>query len=414
MRNFTILLAVAAVLALAGSAWAAAYYPRYDWTLAADGDWETAGNWTETLATGQTFDPPNSPPPFHYYRHEPDPVNHPGVYDYIYGKSYIENGQTVTAGNTFSIHTFQYRVAYPGGKFYLGDATGNSKLVIDIGNAPEKTFYGSQSYVGYSNGAGSMELKSGTYTATGTSNCLYVGASGSYTGTYTQTGGEFRFYALNVGSNSSNANGEVHISGGHMYNNDSRAGILVGHSGGMGYGYHGTGLFHVEGSWDWDYGSGAETARIDVDGDFRVAPHSDRYDRDPDKDSTVWFEFETNSAPAVTKIICAADVIFGYGDNGTPGDPGDDKGALLKLSWVTGATPVAFTDYLVISGDYVVDDGLRLHPDTDANWSFRVIAGTDDGAAGDGQLLVSYVPEPATLTLLGIGLVGVILRRKRR
>ena len=64
--------------------------------------------------------------------------------------------------------------------------------------------------------------------------------------------------------------------------------------------------------------------------------------------------------------------------------------------------------YTVIDGASIVDTGLAFAPGTDTSvWSFDV-----DSASGD--LLVTYIPEPATLLLLVAGGIVMQLRRRRR
>ena len=87
-----------------------------------------------------------------------------------------------------------------------------------------------------------------------------------------------------------------------------------------------------------------------------------------------------------------------------------ESGSILDMGWETGATPTVGT-YLLLVADIIVDNGLALKAGQDVadGGDWDIVWGT-----GSDTLSVTYVPEPATMVLLGLGGIGVLIRRKRR
>ena len=87
MRTVTILLAVAAVLALAGSAWADTYNVTFDWNTG-DGNWTSTASWTKTNPGPGT---PPGPLPFYDYIDGRDTYR---------GQAYIANNGAIVTINS--------------------------------------------------------------------------------------------------------------------------------------------------------------------------------------------------------------------------------------------------------------------------------------------------------------------------
>jgi len=94
---------------------------------------------------------------------------------------------------------------------------------------------------------------------------------------------------------------------------------------------------------------------------------------------------------------------------------GDDGGAqadfalgsLLDLNF-TGAAMVGTWTLLELEDADIVDNGLALASGVDSNWSFAI-----DNSGDNGLLTATYVPEPSSTALLGLGGLALILRRRK-
>ena len=133
----------------------------------------------------------------------------------------------------------------------------------------------------------------------------------------------------------------------------------------------------------------------------------------------VIFELDENGvSPINVDLTKSADLLFPKGDNA------DLAGGTIDI---TGVAPPLGTSITLLTADVIDSVGVTLDPTDveggsewgDNYWTLTIIRGTESGAGnpnnGDnGSVIVTYVPEPTTLSLLVISGIGVLLRRRRQ
>lgn len=308
MRTVTILLAVVAVLALAGPAWANTYWagpagtPGNPGTPAA---WEVGTNWTDGV---------------------PDP-----------GEDYVRITNYGTAQISSSTSDISVTQLLPGG--YWNEGFGH--VLMTGGN-----INWCRMRIGYAN-------------------------SGSEASTFTQEGGRVSCIIM-VGppkdDSANNGLGKYTISGGSIDR-------------------HGTGLYrdlHVGVRENKTSGNGTGTFVIDGAAATGGPSLIKILDYTQNQKSTLEIILDSNGD--ITPITATGNVIL--------------DGTLKITGTRTATTPLVLMTYSgTLNGTFATEPG--------GNWTI------DYGITTPGQVTAT-IPEPATMVLLGLGGLGVLIRRKRR
>jgi hypothetical protein len=97
------------------------------------------------------------------------------------------------------------------------------------------------------------------------------------------------------------------------------------------------------------------------------------------------------------------------------GDNADLAGGTIDMR---GVTPNVGDSFTLLTADVIDSTGIALDAADAANWTLTITTGSESGLGnpnnGDnGSMVVTYVPEPATLSLLAIGGVMALIRRRR-
>ncbi len=408
MRNATILLAVVVMLALAGQAQATDYY----WNVA-NGNWNTTTAWS--------------------------PNGTPTTADMVY----IENG---------GICVSDAAPRCAANTLYVGTSTGSGTMTIAGAGAG---FYNTltSAYVGYAGGTGVVNVGAGSwYKATWS----YVGRDAGGNGTLNMTGGNFYGYGTGIGYNNG-ATGTLNFSGGDF---NSGTGVMIGYGGGKGIANVSGGAFH---GWKMSVSGTTNTSEFNIldnsaniyfnNGGVKFGEHDtwanvkvtavtgssirltggNTYIENRTTDASVTglaglnnitFVFENGTDKTANCEVGGADlgaVMAGLTENfalegltvGTA-----TKGSNLTLVDASNNQQDALAEVLyvetldILAGSTLDLSGLTLYYLNGETPS----AYTGDGRVFDGgtggQLI--QIPEPATMVILGIGGIGVLIRRRKR
>ncbi|MCK4624216.1 MAG: PEP-CTERM sorting domain-containing protein [Phycisphaerae bacterium] len=356
MRNVTILLSIMAVLALAGTAWGA----DYTWD-----DGATDSEWSTTEAGPTTNWAPESLP------------------DYD-----TSDNATIakTGGNYAATITVAGAETY---NLYMGtDATATGSLAItgtgeDLILKTRYTYIRSGSSITLNAGKHEMSRSfnidaGGRYDLDG--GLVTIGWGSALGGTLDQTGGMFRPNMWN--DHNMTLSGTYEIHGGTMKigtdgNNKCELRIADG------------GSLKIYGT------SPDELTIYRRDSDDQVGYRQE-------SGGTLWIEIDAGGVDTINVI----------GKSGAGGVALFESGCIVDMEIANGVsledgdyfdllTAVSLTDF-----DGVVSVLPTLAGTDSDNWTLSFEGGT--------TLRATYVPEPATLSLLGLGGIGVLLRRKHR
>lgn len=105
----------------------------------------------------------------------------------------------------------------------------------------------------------------------------------------------------------------------------------------------------------------------------------------------------------------SANLLYAKGDNA------DLAGGTIDMR---GVTPNAGDSFTLLTADVIDSTGIALDAGDAADWTLTIITGSESGLGnpnnGDnGSVVVTYIPEPASLVLLGLGGLALIRRRRR-
>lgn len=279
--------------------------------------------------------------------------------------SFFQTNSLLTGGSTG-----EYRGS---SRLLVGDVPGSGTQVLtfDYGDANIARFTANSSMIV---GGKSGQNSSLTHISGDTrfeANLLTIGNDAGATGEINLESGRVIFsretsgVSLRVGNNGS---GTLNVDGGRLR---TRAGVSVGSSG----------EFVVNGSNPLEISIGDESS---VDGRW------------------------TQASGGILKVGIdegglTSIVVADKGGSGTFAT--FSSGSLLDVSFLSTPESGTWTVMQVVNGD-ITDEGLNLVAGT--GWSYNI-----DNSGADGILTVSYVPEPSSMVLAGMGVLALLGRHRR-
>ena len=290
------------------------------------------------------------------------------------------------------------------------DLAGSDKAVFDAGSTHTIQIL----RVGAAGTAGELDITGGSLTANSTTSThrSRIGSGAGRTGTVNQSGGVLNIrHPASIGF--SGGTGIYNLSGGEFlvsnhaaptWDSTKRISLEIGNAG--------DGLLNITG------GSFTTRAGVDVQsgGTFRVAGSgSASIDIGlAESVSGYWNQAADGLLQAQVDAGGLTTIKVWYKDNlvGQAGDAVFANGALLDVSFLGDSDRAGSWDVMTWDG-VLTDNGLAFAPGVDTSiWSFSFVD-TDTSGTPD-TLRITAIPEPATLSMLLIGAVGIVMFRHRR
>ncbi len=331
----------------------------FDGTVGDGTSWEDAGNWLDSGSAALAI---------------PDGSDYVTISGDSGGETinmdadtwqYLVDNSLLTSGSTGEYRTQSIRVA----------RDSESTLNVDIGDGNIwRTTNATLQYIGSSSGSnGTMNIYSGDIRIeTGS---LRIAEKSGSTGLLNISGNantrlivhrESGGVSMQVGTG---GNGTFQIDSGKFR---TRAGVTVGS----------TGTFSVIGSNVTEVSIGDESS---IDGNWT-------------QNAGGVLKFGIDTAGVTPIVIADKD---GSGTFAT-----FDLDSLLDLDFLDATLPGTWT-LMEVENGLITDNGLSLATGVDAGWSFNV-----DNSGANGLLTATYVPEPATMALLGFGVLALLRKKK--